>query len=253
MTVRLQKNSQKLKQFQERDMPINYSNTIVNADGKIEERKGKLNERIVSGYGVIWGSKNDYGEKFVKGCCSKSITEQGPGSNAAYQIKFRDRHGKSCSLFASIVEDEIGLYFETKPLDKVPWCDELLVQLKSGTINNFSIGFKHCWDRVEWDDEDSSMINLEIRLFEISAVDIPSDTATYATRSADDNAYLMDDVEDFIYKLPRPLQLEARTIFTRCMLPLDETPLEQRQIAPEVKTPAEESTGIANYLLKKLN
>ena len=253
MTAKSQRSNPKLREYQLRDMPINYSNFAVNAAGNLEERASKLNDRVVSGYGVIWGSKNDYGEKFVKGCASKSISEQGPGSKSRYEIKFRDRHGKSCSLFAKLTEDDTGLYFETLPLDKVSWCDDLLVQIRSGTINNFSIGFKHCWDRVEWDEEDQCMINLEIRLFEISAVDIPSDVQTYATRSAEDNEFLQDDVEDFILTLPRSRQLEARAIFTRCMLPLDETPLEQRQKAPEVKTPiVEQSTGIINYLKSKI-
>ncbi len=148
----------KIQQFQKREAPINYSNLQINAGGMLEERKSKtadysesLDKRIVKGYAVIWGSKNDYQER--------------------YKIKFRDRHGKSCSLFASIIEDDIGLYFETLPLDNVQWANDLLVQLKSGTINNFSIGFKHVWDRVEWDDEEDCMVNLEIRLFEISAVD----------------------------------------------------------------------------------
>lgn len=241
----------KIKDFQKREMPINYSNLQVNTVGDIEERKSKLNERVVSGYGVIWGSKNDYGEVFVKGCAAKSINDIGPESNSNYKLKFRDRHGKSCALFTKLIEDDIGLYFETAPLDNVPWADDLLTQIRSGTINNFSIGFKHCWDRIEWDEENDSMINLEIRLFEISAVDIPSDSETFAVRSSEEPEYLQEDIEDFILTLPKSKHLEARTIFTRCMLPVSEMPPIVKRKAQETDTPAD--TGIDyNYLISKL-
>ncbi len=238
----------KIQQFQKREAPINYSNLQINAGGMLEERKSKtadysesLDKRIVKGYAVIWGSKNDYQERFVKGCAAKSINDLGPASNSAYKIKFRDRHGKSCSLFASIIEDDIGLYFETLPLDNVQWANDLLVQLKSGTINNFSIGFKHVWDRVEWDDEEDCMVNLEIRLFEISAVDIPSDIETYAVRSMEEREYLEDDIEDFIESLPKSKRIEARIILTRCMSPIDTESSQERSSSSRDNTPAKES------------
>lgn len=247
----------KINEFQKREAPINYSNLAINSLGELvaavsilEKRESLLKDRIVQGYGVIWGSRNDYGEKFVKGCFAKSISEQGPDANSTYQIKFRDRHGNSCALFVELTEDEIGLYFKTKPLDKVKWCDDLLVQLESGTINNFSIGFKHMWDKVEWDEEDDSLINLEARLFEISAVDIPSDLKTYAVRSHEEPEYLRDDVEDFILSLPKSKHLEARKIFTRCMtLDHKEPTLEERKLLLSKKPP---KTGLdLNYLISK--
>lgn len=241
--------------FQKRDLPINYNNLpITTSPIKLDIRKSKLKERIVCGYGVIWGSKNDYGEIFVKGCFAKSITEHGPSTNSPYKIKLRDRHGKSVALMTKIVEDDIGLYFESAPLDRVSWADDLLIQLESGTINNFSIGFKHCWDRVEWDDENDAMINLEAQLFEISGVDIPSDIETYAVRSAEENEYLQDDIEAFISSLPGSKKLDARKIFTRCLSPLDVAPLNHREKAPETKTPKVKSSEalLTNYLLKNL-
>lgn len=239
----------KIKEFQQRALPINYSSLEIRKDGKLVETK--LDQRIVSGYGVIWGSTNDYDEMFVKGAFSKSITELGPNSNSTYKIKFRDRHGKSVSLFAKLVEDDIGLWFETVPLDNVQWADDLLVQLKSGTINNFSVGFKYIRDRVEWDEENDCLVILEAQLFEISAVDIPSDTMTYATRNANESGELNDDVEKFINKLPRRRQLEARKIFSRCMTPVDDTPHQVRS-APKVNTPPSTKLDL-DYLIKKFS
>lgn len=245
-----QKTKKKIEELQARELPINRSYLAVNADGKLEERKGKLEERIVCGYGVIWDSVNDYGERFVKGCFSKSINDNGPASDAAFQIKFRDRHGKTCSLFAKLKEDNIGLYFETMPLDDVQWSNDLLVQLKSGSINNFSIGFRHNWERIEWDDENDVMVNLEAQLFEISAVDIPSDTKTYAVRSAKDNTALLVQVESIILKLPRADRLNAREIFARCMLPVDSPSGEHR--TTRVKARQQKKGLDLHYLLKKL-
>ena len=240
----------KIKEFQKRALPINYSSLEIRSDGKLVD--SKLDQRIVAGYGSIWGSVNDYDEFFVKGAFAKSISENGPNSNSTYKIKFRDRHGKSVSLFASLIEDDIGLYFETVPLDKVQWADDLLVQLKSGTINNFSIGFKYIWDRVEWDEENDCLIILEAQLFEISAVDIPSDVQTYAVRRANENIGINDEVENFINKLPRKRQLEARRIFSRCMTPIDNAPDEKRSSPPIVSTPPKAQLDL-NYLIKKFS
>lgn len=228
--------------FQKRDLPMNNSTLSINKMGKMEDTmKSKLDQRIVCGYGVIWGSVNDYQEMFVKGCFAKSISDLGPASNSAYKIKFRDRHGKSCSLFAQLKEDDIGLYFETLPLDDVSWANDLLTQLRSGTINNFSIGFKHIWERVEWDDENDCMVNLEARLFEISAVDIPSDMETYAVRSAEELEFINDDVEEFILTLPKSRQLDGRRIFARCMAPIIEEPPVQRKALDNNKPPVKKA------------
>jgi len=237
-----------IEQFRKNAPPIAYTNVVI------AERSAKLDERIVEGYAVIWGKRNSHGEKVVKGAYNKSIKENGPGSDAPYQIKFRDEHGKACALFDELKEDEIGLYFRTKPLDNVPWANDLLTQLKSGTINNFSIGFRFLWDRLEWDDTDDSMIILEARLLEISAVAIPSDESTFAIRAHEEPEYLQEDTEEFILSLPKSKQLEARKIITRNIS------LASRQ-APStpvmVKTPKKKRTPKKSevdyhYLLKNL-
>jgi HK97 family phage prohead protease len=247
----MQKQHKKIEEFKRADLPINYRNLSVNKMGTLTERTSLLDKRIVEGYGAQWTVPNSYGEVFVKGAFSKSIKELGPNATSNYKIKFRDRHCKAMSLFEELKEDDIGLYFKTVPLDQIDQANDLLVQLKSGTINNFSIGFKHVWDQVEWDDENDVMINIEARLFEISAVDIPSDMETYAIRSDDDQLYLNDDIEDFISSLPRPKQLEARQIFTRCMTPAIDESLELRR--KELKDKGPELLGLDfNYLISKL-
>lgn len=240
----------KIEEFKKKVTPISYFNVNI-SERKSSDFETLLDKRIIAGYGVIWGSKNGHQEKFVKGAFAKSISDMGPSSQSAFKIKFRDRHGKSCSLFAELSEDQIGLYFKTSPLDNVSWSNDLLVQIKSGTINNFSIGFRHIWDKVEWDEEDDTLIILEARLFEISAVDVPSDLETYCLRSAEDINLLQDDVESFIEDLPNSKKLAARHIFTRCMSLKVEEPQDAKQRALQNNKPTE--IGIDyNYLFDNL-
>lgn len=228
---------QKIEDLKKKSNPINYCALSVDKAGKLKERENLLSKRIVEGYASIWKSKNDYSEIFLRGAFKKSISENGPGSKANYQLKFRDEHGRACSLFEEIKEDEIGLYFKTVPLDDVTWSDDLLTQLRSGTINNFSIGFKRQWDMMEWDDEQDAIIVKECRLFEISAVAIPADMQTFAMRNIEEKEYVEDDVEFFINSLPRSKQFEARKLFTRCMtLVSDDKPLEEVRQALQSQT-----------------
>lgn len=194
-----------------------------------------------------------HGEKFIKGCFAKSIQERGPGSNSNYEIKFFNQHNQSdpLSLFETIKEDEIGLYFRTRPLDDVASADRVLKQLRSGTLNNFSNGFNYIWDKVEWDDEDNSLVVIEARLFEISVVSIPSDMETYALRSAEDLEDLADDTEEFIKSLPRKSQLEARQLFARHKPLINNEPFEQRNKTLETNEPAESGIDY-NYLLTNI-
>ena len=243
--------NQKIQERKSTEKPIEYSNLSINERGKL--KSSLLDQRVVEGYGLIWGSVNSHGEIFAKGCCAKSIKDIGPNSNSSYQLKLRDEHGRACALFEELKEDDIGLYFKTKQLDNVQWCDDLLVQLRSGTINNFSIGFKHMWDKVEWDEENNAMVCLEIKLMEISSVTIPSDENTYALRSAENKEELFEDVEDFIISLPKHRQLETRKLITRCLsLSEVEPQLTKEVIALRTRKKAdEEKVSIYTRLLNE--
>lgn len=245
------KSHNKIEELKKRDSPINYSSVSIDENGDLLKRASLLDDRVVEGYGVIWGVENSHGEVFVKGCFSKSIKENGPGSGSNFSLKFRDEHGKACSLFEELKEDEIGLYFRTVPLDDVPWCNDMLVQIRSKTINNFSIGFKHCWDKIEWDEENDAMLNLEAKLYEISAVSIPSDMETYAIRSEEEKESVIEDVEDFILSLQKTKQLEARKIFTRCMSLLNQEPLDKDCLSLRNKKPIDTSWNL-DYLISKI-
>lgn len=242
----------KINEIKNRTAPISYSNVSVNELGQLTERKTLLDQRIVEGYGCIWGSRNSHGEIFTKGCFAKSINEYGPESDNNYKIKFRDDHNKPCALFAELKEDETGLYFRTVPLDDVPWANDLLTQLRSGTINNFSNGFRFIWDKVQWDEETDSLVILEARLFEISAVAIPSDLATYAVRSLEEAEYVAEDTEDFITSLPKSKQLEARKIIARNIsLAMQEPDVIDKRSLPKNDKPTPKAIDY-NYLLNNI-
>lgn len=204
----------KILELKKRAAPITYSTSYVSEDGNLQERESLLDQRIVEGYGAIWGKPNLHRERFHKGVFTRSIKENGPGSGAAYEIKYRDEHGMAMALFDELKEDEIGLYFRTKPLDDVSWANDHLVQLRSKTINNFSNGFKYIFtsSAMKYNDADDTIDIYEARLFEISGTAIPSDMNTFAIRNIG-NDNLFELTEDFIKSLPRNQQLEARRLF----------------------------------------
>lgn len=246
---------QKVKNLKRSAAPINYRSLSVDQFGKlVTDYSESLDKRIVKGYLVIWNTRNSFGEKFIKGCFAKSIQEHGPNATSNYKIKFLNQHKQSeaCALFKVLREDETGLYFETVPLDDVPWANELLTQLRSGTINNFSIGFDYVWDKIEYDDKDDSLVMIEAILMEGSAVTIPADMGTYAVRGMIDLADLHDAIENFINVLPRANRLQARKLFADQKSLIPKQPLEQRATTLNKDKPTKKKAINVNYILNNV-
>lgn len=242
-----------IQEIKTRAAAINYGSVAVNDLGQLTERVNLLDQRIVEGYGAIWGVKNTYNERFFKGAFERSIKENGPGSGAAYEIKMRDEHGRAVALFEELREDEIGLYFRTKPLDAVQWADDMLTQMRSGTVNNFSNGFTYVFDAgsLSWNESEESIDVFRARLLEISAVSIPSDMQTFRIRSADNDETLFDETEQFIKSLPQRLQLEARHLIARHKAPDGEESLDRKDMRALLtgKPPIEErGINLANII-----
>lgn len=238
--------------------PIKYSSTSVNAAGQLIGAKTAVSDfdkRIIRGYAIIWGQKNLNGEIFVKGCCAKSIRERGPQSNSQYKIKFLNQHKQSeaMALFNVLEEDDHGLYFETVPLDDVDWANDAITQLRSGTLNNFSHGWDYIWDKIEWDDVNEAIVLLEIDLYELSVVTIPSGMETYCIRSMEDQEDMNTDILTFINQLPRAHRLEARRLFTLQKSLVKNEPFEQRNTTLDTNKPTEKVSDIDyNYLINNL-
>lgn len=225
----------------------------------LETRASSLDNRVVEGYAVIWDSKNSHGEIFQRGAFQKAINDRGPKSNSNFTIKFRHEHRETVALLDELYEDETGLYFRTKALDAGDLEDEILKKLKSGVFNNFSIGFRYVRGKYQWSDDYETIFVYEANLFEISVVGVPSDEATFAIRSNEDNlSALFDDTEKFIINLPKHLQLNARHMFA-----IYQTLITEEQINPEEKSlnqrdqqPDERSLSNNldfDYIVKNLN
>jgi hypothetical protein len=130
--------------------------------------------------------------------------------------------------------------------------------LRSGTLNNFSIGFDYIWEQMEYDEKNEWIVMKEARLFEISVVSIPADMGTFTMRNREENVNdLYDDTEDFIDLLPRKLRLQAREIFARhkSLIVVDgpTAPKEQSPITEEPKSGKVQQRKLnLNYLIEKL-
>lgn len=239
------KDHPKLKALRAIANPITYRSISVNAAGRLTSYSEDLEKRIINGYLVTWGTVNDFGEKFIKGAFSKSISERGPASNSKYKLTFLWMHDMRDPLaqFDELVEDDIGLRFRTKPLDEVANADRCIKQIKSGTLNQFSIGFDYVWDKMAWDDSDDSLVMYEAELWEGSVVTAGADGETYALRGAninieDEQILLNEETEDFIRTIPRKQQLELRQLFTRHKSLSKLEPQQQKRNALREEEPA---------------
>ncbi len=218
------KTHDRINKLKLRAAPVTLSGSYVDEQGNLQLVDLKVTateeDRTVRGYLIVWGVKDTYGTTFVKGCCAKSIRERGPDSESKQKIAFLWMH-EVCNpigRFTKLKEDDYGLYFEAE-CDDIQEGDRALRQIRSGTINQFSVGFDYMWDKVEYDEESDSVVLLEIVLMEGSPVTFGSNEETYAIRSAEqlltDKQNLIDETEDFIKGIQKNKQLELRQLITR--------------------------------------
>lgn len=246
---------EKILQRKQRAAPINYDSLNIEQQGRI--KYNALDDGIVDGYSVIWNNRSMSGLKFLKGSCSRSIKEHGPGSNANYEIKFLNQHKDDdpLALHESIEEDKTGLHFVTKPLDF--WNEQgstayrVLQQLRSKTLNNFSHGFDFIWDKVEYDESDDSLVCSEILLFENSVVSIPAGLQTRRIQSMEEIDDMQDEIDSFIKLLPSRFRMQARQLFTAQNALINFDSFEQRKKI--VEKMQQNKSGIDySYLIKNL-
>lgn len=221
-------------------------------------KKSDFEKRVIRGYLCKWNTRNQFGEKLIKGAFAKSISDKGPDSQAKYKITFLWQHDITdpLALFAILREDDYGLYFETAPLDDVPNADRALHQLQSGTLNQFSVGFYYIWDKIEYDEEDDSLVLIEVDMVEGSIVTAGADENTYALRAKSGEmtlAELHDTIEEFIDTLPRKDRLQARQLFTqqKALVEVQKRKIELTPKKPPMKKREKRKINI-NYLTKNL-
>lgn len=240
----------KIQELKRRAGAVNYSTVSVNERGALTvDFASDLDNRIVSGYLLVWRSINMHGEMFLRGCAAKSIADRGPKSNANYKITFLNQHrqGEPLAVFGDLIEDEYGLYFRSLPLDDVPWADHVLTQLRSGTLNQFSAGFNYVWRETEWDEVNECIVCKQIDLYEGSVVTIGSELGTYVIRSKEELDGLDEEIETFVKTLPRKDQLQARQYFAQ-LKALTLEPHEHSDKALEEREQPENKAVDYNYL-----
>lgn len=214
----------KIQELKLRAAPVTMSGSYVDGSGELQMVDLKINvseaDRTVKGYLIVWGVKDTYDTIFVRGCCAKSIRERGPESEAKQKIAHLWQHetDNPTGRFLVLREDAYGLYFEAE-LDEVPIGERELKQIRSGTLNQFSVGFNYIWEKMEYDEDKEAIMLYEIELMEGSVVTFGSNAETYAMRSPEqivtEKENLIEETEDFIKSLPRARQLELRQLIKR--------------------------------------
>jgi uncharacterized protein len=236
----------KIRELQLRAKPVNNSYTESDNELMIEDRR-------VKGYLAVFGTPDCYGTVFMKGCFTRSIQERGPKSSAKYKITFLNQHDQSDPLcvFDVLEEDDYGLYFEAN-IDEVECLDRILTQIRSGTLNQFSIGFNYIWEAVSVDEKTGILLLHEVELYEGSVVTIGANKDTYAIRGMEDSKEdLLKDTESFIKSIDRKKQLELRQLISRHISQSQVEPIEHRNTSLELRKPIEADVDY-EYLLTNL-
>lgn len=247
----------KIQQLKQQSTPVMSVRSFVDENGNLIQVDQKLSveERTVRGYLIVWGVIDTYGTIFLRGCCAKSISDRGPQSNAKNKIIHLWQHktDEPIGQFTVLREDDYGLYFEAV-YDEIPQAERALVQIKSGTLNQYSVGFSYVWDKMIYDEEIEAVMLQEIELYEGSVVTRASNKETYTIRSEQDLENEIEqlnfETEEFIKSVPRSRQLELRQLISRHISLSKIEPLELRQKALDNKTePDERIAEIGGYKL----
>lgn|SRR5215216_3573945 len=247
----------KVKALKLRAAPIVNSGGYVDTEGNlVADYKiySSETDRTIKGYLAVWGIRDTHDTIFVKGCFAKSIRERGPESLAKQKIAHLWQHevDNPTGQFTVLREDDYGLYFEAM-LDDVPIGERELRQVRSGTLNQFSVGFNYIWDKIEYDEEQDALIIYEVELMEGSVCTIASNAETYAMRSVDqlekDKETLVDETEDFIKSLPRSKQLELRQLLTKHISLAKLNKPDEKRTLDEIRKPKNEGLKFGAFNL----
>jgi hypothetical protein len=123
--------------------------------------------------------------------------------------------------YEELYEDEYGLRFKLR-VDKVPngRPEQVRIQTKSGTLNQYSYGFDYVWDKMEYHEDSDSILMFEVDLYEGSSISIlASNPETYTIRSQEDLTNALHDLgieaDQIISSLPMKKQMELKQLITR--------------------------------------
>lgn len=176
----------------------------------------------ITGYLSVFGKVDSDGDILIKGCFARSISDRGPQSNTNRKIAFLWQHDMDDPIgqFTMLKEDDYGLYFEAELDAGVTSADRAKLQLKSGTLNQFSVGFQYIWDQMEYDDTQEACIIKEVNLFEGSVVTLGANEYTYYAGMKgqvliDKKKELIEDTETLINSFPVGKRFELRQLISK--------------------------------------
>ena len=210
----------KIKELRVRNAGMYVTSSFAQLGKVLDYRIAVEENRIISGYLAVWGEKDDKGTAPIKGAFKKSIQERGPKSLAKQKALFLWFHDlrNPIGQFIELEEDDYGLRFKAA-IDEIPEGDRALIQVRNGTLNQFSYGFLYVWDKMHYDEKADTVYMKEIDFWEGSVVSYGSQKETFAIRSAEQlTAQIEDAAEDlevFVRELPRLKQMELRQLLTR--------------------------------------
>lgn len=183
---------------------------------QIKEYVFDKDSRTISGYAAIFGNVDKVCDMLIKGCFSKSISERGPQSNANDKILLLWMHkmDEPVGRLTLLREDDRGLYFEAV-IDEIELGDRALIQLESGTLNQFSIGYEYVWNRCEWQEIGGQQVFVvnEVVLYEVSIVSIGCNGLTeyIGLKSAEQMADAFLQLQKQITKELKDLSINKRS------------------------------------------
>ena len=249
--------------------PVMYKNITF------EYKDLNVQGRTVTGYLAVFGNIDSDMDRLVKGCFAKSLMERGVGTTGGNTIAHLWQHKMDMPLgtYTVLKEDDKGLYFEC-PYDDIQKANDALVQFKSGTLKNFSIGYSYIWDKMMWNTNDECFDIYELNLCEGSVVTLAANTlAMYtgmkAEQIVDEIQVLKEEAEEIFSTLKPRKRYELGQIFTKLMtlsqvkpqleskdaLKLEAERKEAERIAAEKKLADETAVSPKNVFLslKKLH
>lgn len=186
----------------------------------------------VFGYLAAFGNVDDGRDRIHKGAFTKSIQERGPGTTTPRKIAYLYAHDMTRPIgrFTKLEEQEKGLYYEAE-LDPIPLVKDTLVpQMKSGTLNNHSIGYNYIFEDGKFivNDKENVYELMELDLFEGSILplgmnpDTPFGGFKKFLENTDDYKNLALSAEKLLKTLKSySKEVELRTIITKYQSLLD--------------------------------
>lgn len=152
--------------------------------------------RKFKGYASVFNGVDSYGDTILPGAYTETLAKDGMP-----KMFFGHDWGLPIGKWLSAVEDEKGLLVEGELTPGNPQSDAVLAALKHGTVDGLSIGFQLKSGDYEEDKKGMRTIKKVSRLFEISVVNFPADSAARVSdvKSEDiDGIKTIRDLEGFL-------------------------------------------------------